>query len=288
MTVTESSNQGLLQRIRSRFHPLWKLRRTKWFQGFQRRFDFVSFVRLKNTSCRMAVHFLRDMPWLLGRTIAEPEVQSALTKINQLLHPKVFWDIGANLGYYSWILLAENENLAVRLFEPDPTNQGLINKTMKRNHFDQAELDPRAITDSTGETTFLIDEQSGAAGQFAHLYESAGDASIAKSYALSKTIRVETTTLDDVIENGAKPPALIKIDVEEAENLVLNGGAYLLKKHRPIIVMESFEEGPLKNLESKDYTCYSLDENRNFLCVPNPMDDRVQSIIKQIKVRGSD
>ena len=230
----------------------------------------------------MAVRCLRDMPWLTGRSLAEPEVHHALSKLNSLLEPKVFWDVGANLGFYSWALLAKNEFLTAKLFEPDPENQRLIQKTIRRNGFTTAELDSRALSDSIGETTFLVDEQSGATGQFSHLYESASEASIAKSYAHSKTIKVETTTLDAIIKEGALPPHLMKIDVEEAEDLVLTGGTELITSHRPVIVMESFGESSLKILASHDYKSYVLDANRNFLCIPEPSDDRVLSLIEPL------
>ena len=240
----------------------------------------MAYARLKNTSYHMAVHCLRDMPWLLGRTVAEPEVQSTLSELNQILPPKVFWDVGANLGYYSWILLAANDSLSVRLFEPDPTNQKLIDKTIRRNHITKAALDRRAISDSIGEITFLLDERSGAAGQFAQLYESASDASIAKSYGLSKTIQVKTTTLDTTVAEGAPPPDLMKIDVEEAEDLVLAGGTELLQTGRPVLVMESFRENALQTLSLHDYCSYHLDDHHNFICLPEPIDDPLRTVIE--------
>ena len=221
----------------------------------------------------MAVRCLRDMPWLLGRTVAEPEVQATLTQLNQILQPKVFWDVGANLGYYSWILLA---------------NQHLIDKTIRKNEFTHAKLDPRAVSDSIGEITFLVDERSGATGQFAHLYESASDASIAKSYDLSKTIRVKTATLDSIVEEGSQPPGLMKIDVEEAEDLVLAGGTNLLQTARPALVMESFQEEPLHTLSLKDYCSYHLDEHRNFICLPQPIDDRLKTVLGGLRPWRSD
>jgi len=54
--------------------------------------------------------------------------------------------------------------------------------------------------------------------------------------AHSEQRRVATATLDELLADAS--PALVKIDVEGAEHLVLRGGRRALARARPIIVVE--------------------------------------------------
>lgn len=58
-----------------------------------------------------------------------------------------------------------------------------------------------------------------------------------KPNEVDSTIQVKTDLLDHVIPSDI-PIALIKIDVEGAEMLVLEGATKIIKRHRPIVVFE--------------------------------------------------
>ena len=56
-------------------------------------------------------------------------------------------------------------------------------------------------------------------------------------------LTVDACRLDDLIATGKiPPPGLIKIDVEGAEELVLEGGLNLLMKYRPNIILEAHSQ----------------------------------------------
>ena len=51
-------------------------------------------------------------------------------------------------------------------------------------------------------------------------------------------IEVETVTLDSLVDAGFPPPDMIKVDVEGAESLVLAGAMGVLRKYRPVLLVE--------------------------------------------------
>jgi hypothetical protein len=97
-------------------------------------------------------------------------------------------------------------------------------------------------------------------------------------------IKVKTIKLDDYISNY-KPPNLMKIDTEGSENLVLKGGLNLIKKFKPIIIMEFWpDDNHLEAVEilfENNYNVYKIDENgnltevdKNILLTKNPNCER--------------
>jgi FkbM family methyltransferase len=94
----------------------------------------------------------------------------------------VFFDIGANIGTYSWNALDAGIK-DIYLFEPDPTNQRLVSKTISNNIIKNAFLFPIALGKNVELALFLIDEVSGAAGT---LNEQNNPKSIQLAYDLSQ------------------------------------------------------------------------------------------------------
>lgn len=56
---------------------------------------------------------------------------------------------------------------------------------------------------------------------------------------MGETIITATATVDDLIGGGLPAPDLMKIDVEQAEHLVLAGATACLNKNRPVLVLET-------------------------------------------------
>ena len=81
-------------------------------------------------------------------------------------------------------------------------------------------------------------------------------------------LTVKARRLDDLIDEGAiPPPGLIKIDVEGAEEFVLEGGANLLRKHRPHIILEAHSKllarRCVSTLEDTGYRVESLHQKND-------------------------
>jgi len=54
----------------------------------------------------------------------------------------------------------------------------------------------------------------------------------------TKTLDVTTIRLDDVADLYGVEPRIIKLDVEGAEYMALQGAAELIEKHKPMLVLE--------------------------------------------------
>src|SRR5207253_1399605 len=119
--------------IRHRWHPLWRLRQSPAFRHFQNRFDCTVHTRIPQTGIRVAVKLLRDASWIASPAALEPEIRAAFALVLDLVKPAVFWDIGANIGFYSWFVRRCPSVRQVVMFEPDPTNFALITRTIREN-----------------------------------------------------------------------------------------------------------------------------------------------------------
>ena len=75
-------------------------------------------------------------------------------------------------------------------------------------------------------------------------------------------------SLDDFLVRGTTPPSLVKIDVEGAELRILQGGAGMLRNHRPILFYESFSHRAEILALRKDYGYLVLESDRYQAIVP--------------------
>lgn len=255
---------GILLYTRNRWHPLRKLRKSELFRRVQNRLDFTIYKRVQGTDLRMAMKLLRDASWLFINL--DPRVDLAFKLILEVANPKVFWDVGANLGFYSWLVRQYPSVQRVVLFEPDPTNYKLINKTISRNDVSDCVVKQLALSDRRGETCFLLDRASGKTGSLYSVANVNDPASLQAEYQLNETISSRTATVDDLIAEGLPAPDLMKIDVEGAEHLVLSGAEMCLKKHNPALILETSNVKLFEHLQDKGYNIFRIDEG-NFLCV---------------------
>jgi FkbM family methyltransferase len=152
--------------------------------------------------------------------IYELHVQYAI--LNNLNEGNTFYDIGANTGYFS--LLGSHRvgsEGCVYAFEPYPRNIDMLQKTIKDNCLTNIRLERYALSDScSGVRLFLSTGQDHAT---ASLIPEAGQ----------ESLTVETRTLDEFLTSH-EWPHLIKLDVEGAEHLVLQGASRILTDDRPI------------------------------------------------------
>jgi FkbM family methyltransferase len=141
-------------------------------------------------------------------------------------------DVGANIGVHALYFAAlVGPAGKIHAFEPVPKSAAVINQAVASNGF----------TDRIEVNQFALSEASGAADFFV----SAGIASTSSLtrypwLADARSIRVQTTTLDDYAERLPRPIRLLKIDVEGAEMSVLTGGRRLLQQRPPDFMIVEF------------------------------------------------
>jgi FkbM family methyltransferase len=186
------------------------------------------------------------------------ETRTLLIAINEVLKPEVFWDVGANCGIYSWILKSENPGIEIVLFEPDPTQASLAKRTIDRANLNQVLIIMKAVSDTVGKKKFIVDDVSGATGTF----DDSPLRFFSSKYHLSKSITVETVTLDSALDT-LKPPDFVKIDVEGCEDRVFRGSKKLITHYKPILLFETYFpklDDVIRHLESSGYAFFNASD----------------------------
>lgn len=154
-----------------------------------------------------------------------------LVALRSLLEPGgVFWDIGANQGlmsvYVDRVFGGEVRSFA---FEPSPPVVEILQRNLALNSCRSVEVEAYCLSNAAGSVPFYTSATNSwnatLIGDFA---EEKGE---------SEKIEVRATTLDVAVTELA-PPNVIKLDVEGAETLVLEGGRQHLSTHHPPIVAE--------------------------------------------------
>lgn len=147
---------------------------------------------------------------------ANPPDRAEMLAWRDALNPgDLFVDVGANIGLYT--LLAIEAGAEVICVEPIPAAVRHLRRNLALNAY-EAEIREVALGSEPGRMLMTTD-----LGVGNRLVLSASDAS-------SAAREVEVSTLDDLV--GDRYVHGLKLDVEGAELLVLQGGARALEQHR--------------------------------------------------------
>lgn len=126
----------------------------------------------------------------------------------------IFYDVGANVGTYTCFAGQRLESGEVVAFEPHPGNVRRLRDNAARNEV-EADIRSVALSNTQGTDHLDLSGDNGAAGAGTHSLATDGH---------EGTIEVEIVEGDRLIEDGeVPPPSVLKIDVEGAEQLVLEG-----------------------------------------------------------------
>jgi FkbM family methyltransferase len=156
----------------------------------------------------------------------EPEVQGALA---ELLRPgDVFYDVGANIGYFTVIgaRLVGSSGRVVAV-EPQPEALRRLAHNLAINGFDNVTIVEAAIADEEGESELAVSHEG-------ILEWAALEASPPPDLP---TIPVRVTTVD-AIRAGLPAPEVVKLDVEGAEIRAVAGMRETLRRDKPAVVCE--------------------------------------------------
>jgi len=245
--------------IRRRWHPLWRLRQLSAFRLFQRCCDRAVNTRIPGTNIRVAVMLFRDASWILASEEIESEIRRAFTLVLDLLQPSVFWDVGANIGFYSWFVRNHASIRQVVMFDPDPTNFELLTRTIHNNRISNCRVMNLALADQSGEASFLLDLASGATGSLEAISQRGNESSLHHAYEMSDSITCRTATIEGLIAEGVPPPDFMKIDVEGAEHLVLEGGRTYIAQWHPTMIIETANHVLVEQLVASGFSAFKID-----------------------------
>ena len=195
--------------------------------------------------------------------MVEPE-QTAV--FSTALKPgQVFFDIGANVGYYT-VLGSRLVGLTGRViaFEPVLRNLAYLYRHILLNGAGNVTVVPAACADAMSIALFAAGEDF-ATGRL-------------RDEKSGSTFPVPVVSVDDVIRHVGISPDVMKIDVEGAELSVLKGAQGALRTSRPAIFLSTHSDALrgscLEYLRGYGYTCDVLSHDKvnpsEFLARPAP------------------
>jgi FkbM family methyltransferase len=164
---------------------------------------------------------------------AEPEVQEALA---ELIKPgQTVYDVGANIGFFT-ILCSRlvGPQGKVYAFEPIPENLVTLRHNIALNKLTNVVVVEQALSASTGTAEMFVSPWSAF-----HSLDVAGASKRENHGPDGGQITVATVTLDEFLQrDGVSAPDLVKLDVEGAELLVVEGMRETLRTVQPLLLVE--------------------------------------------------
>lgn len=189
-------------------------------------------------------------------------------------------DIGANLGYYTAIAscLAGERGL-VMAFEPESNFFKLLSRNIRRNDLKNVVNFKLAIAEKNGLTNLYLSN------------ENKGHNSLINSEELKNSVQVKTVTLDDFLaSNKITKVDMIKMDIEGAEILALEGMKNTLIKHRPLLFLEFSPHSIMKinknpmdfllNLREIGYSVFDINKTNQCLDIVTDFQKFIKNIPK--------
>jgi FkbM family methyltransferase len=175
----------------------------------------------------------------------------------------VFFDLGANAGYFTLLGGRQVGSGSVIAFEPVPSNVSVIEANIRANNLTNCVVEGVAISDFGGEAQFSL-ERNNANSHLSELQVSHMRSSCAEK------IDVKTMTLDAFVSQAHVKPDLIKIDVEGAEMKVLRGAEGILREYKPTCLISTHSSdlfhACLNFMLALDYKVECLNNFEHELC----------------------
>ena len=250
---------------------------------FARRYPEGSVVTIKNGHLA-GYKWRRSHKYLTSYWLGtfELPIQNCLAR--ELKLEDVFYDIGANAGFFSLLgSKCVGDKGHVFAFEPLPSNAEAVEEAFAINGLTNCYLIRAAVTNHSGEVSF----------------SSSDDSSTAHITSVSRRVKTETfnvqaLTLDEFTQKFP-PPNLVKVDVEGAELLLLKGAEKLLKGGEPpkLIIEVHGEDNtdPLRDfLLDVGYRLFTVEREsltpgdpvpHHFLAIPHP-EEMVRKAVEDI------
>jgi FkbM family methyltransferase len=154
---------------------------------------------------------------------------------------KVFFDIGANIGYFTVLGKKLNPDISVYAFEPSHGPHCYLKMNVHKNNLENVQVIEKAVSNITGSTTFfdVINPKYPWVK-----YQLNGSSSLQNQFGAIKKARypVDTITLQEFV-NTHKPEYidLIKLDTECTEHHILETGIPIIQKFKPVIISEVYD-----------------------------------------------
>jgi len=176
---------------------------------------------------------VNDSLRLLAKGIYEP-AETELVK--SVVKPgDVVLDVGANIGYYTLIFarLVGDEG-KVFAFEPDPANCALLRENVALNGYTNVVVSQAAASNRNGRVRLHLSDAN------------KGDHRIYDSHDGRPCIEVPAVQLDELFADDDRRIDFIKMDIQGAEGLALEGMSFLLDRTPPRMLLMEFAPKALR------------------------------------------
>jgi FkbM family methyltransferase len=191
--------------------------------------DVLGFVRHTDLDERLDACWFLGVDWCLLPQAVVEQIPAGATAI----------DAGANIGIVTTQLCrAVGAHGTVHAIEPLPANVARLRELKRDNNLGQLTIWDCALSDRAGSAILRL---HGATGTSAY-------ASLTASWNTAAAVSVSTRVLDDIVPSDTRV-GFIKLDVEGAEALVIDGASRIVTNDRPIIYCE-FNDIVLKDAGS--------------------------------------
>lgn len=148
--------------------------------------------------------------------------KNELSVLEQLIQQDDFCvDIGANIGIYSVLMAKKASEGSVVAFEPIPLPRAILELNAVINGLSNLKVYDNVVSDTLGVVKFSVTGDTAYSSM-----QLTGSAKHVMSLA------VQSRTLDEMFTAEGRKVDIVKIDVEGAELLVLQGGQSLLSTRR--------------------------------------------------------
>jgi FkbM family methyltransferase len=182
---------------------------------------------------------------LQAGALFEADVSNVLLKV--LRDGDVAVDVGANIGFLtvlSSILVGPTGRVVA--FEPDAENLVRLRANLAHNDCQNVTIIEKAVTNQVGEVEFFINAGNSGGNAIWNIGEWPR---YLEMHGTPTRVAIPATTLDAEWERLALPaPKAIKIDVEGAEQRVLEGARELLARHEPPFIVAELHPFGLEQL----------------------------------------
>jgi FkbM family methyltransferase len=147
-----------------------------------------------------------------------------------------FFDIGANIGWYSLNIALSRKLAQIHSFEPIPPTYNYLKMNLDLNTASNITAHNFGFSNSVGNLDFYYDE------------EGSGNASMANvtNREYVQVMKCKVRTLDEFSTLEKISVDFIKCDVEGAELLIFQGGRQTIARDRPIVFSEILRKWSFK------------------------------------------
>lgn len=141
---------NLIEALSRSVHPLHALRKSSLFRGITRRFDPVIRWRSPLLARPIYLRLVSNASLIADLTRQEDSIRQTFLAILAALPPAaggVFWDIGANIGIYSWQCAEARPDFHIVSFEPDTKNLECLRRTSAAWDLTEHDIEPSAVAE---------------------------------------------------------------------------------------------------------------------------------------------